>query len=510
MHKDKQHVRPTDHGRLCRRPVEQLLAEVIRTALADTPGSRVIAVGGPGGTGKSTLAGRLADRLGDAAVLRLDDYKTARADRAKAGIFGPHPDANKMALIAEHLRQVRQGRCFEQPVYDPALGDAGSVRTHQPARFNIIDGEVATYREFRDLVDFSIFIDSDWRTQLATRLGRDLAQRNYSPEKAIATFLHSNLREFSRHGAESKNWADVHLYRHEDYRLELESMSRDLYEQVRDMLHEDIEAVEPAGLIVPLLTPFAAEGAIDERAFVDHLNFLAHAGVRRVLVSGTTGEFFSLTADERLRLLKLALEYFPGMVLFQAGGGPMAEAVDLARRAERLGADAILCLPPSYYADAPPQGIVEYFRDVAAAIETPLVLYNFPRHTQNPMTPNILRQVEHFGLKDSSGELSLIKATPRYFVGDDAKIVRALRAGAIGFVSAAANARPDLYVSLDACTVEHRWQEAESLQAQIAELLARLGRPQIPFIKRLVQERIANYPVAVRPPLAPRRSDHPA
>lgn len=503
MHRYKQHVRPKDHGRISRRPAEQVLAEVIRFALADRSGPLLIAVGGPGGTGKSTFARRLAQRLADAAVLRLDDYKTARADRRKAGIFGPHPDANKMALIADHLGRLRGGQPFEQPVYDPAIGDAGSVRTYRPARFNIIDGEVATYREFRDLVDFAIFIDSDWRTQLATRVGRDLAHRNYSPEKAVATFLHSNLREFSEHGAESKNWADVHLYCHDDYRLELESMSRELYEQVHDMLHEDVEAVELAGLIVPLLTPFAAEGAIDERAFVEHLEFLSREGVRRVLVGGTTGEFFSLTAAEQLELLKLTLEYFPGLVLFQAGGGPLPETLDLARRAQEFGADGIFCLPPSYYAAAPADGIVQYLRAVTAAVEIPLILYNFPHHTQNPLTPTILRQVEHFGLKDSAGDLSLIKATPRYFVGDDARICRALQAGAIGFVSAAANAMPELYVSLDVSAQEHRWEKAESRQVRICELLRRLGHHQIPAIKRLVCARIESYPTAVRPPLVP-------
>ncbi len=504
MHRYKQHVRPRDHGRLSRRPAEQMLAEVIRSVLADKSGPRLIAVGGPGGTGKSTFARRLAAQLVDAAVVRLDDYKTARAERRRAGIFGPHPGANKMALITEHLCRLRRGQTFEQPVYDPSVGDARSVRTYHPARFNIIDGEVATYRALRDLMDCAIFIDSDWRTQLATRLGRDLNHRNYSPEKAVATFLQSNLREFTEHGAESKNWADVHLYCHSDYRLELEAISRELYERTRDILHQDVETVEPAGLIVPLLTPFDAGNAFDERAFVEHLEFLSRAGVRRVLVGGTTGEFFSLTVDERLDLLKLALEYFPGLVLFQAGGGPLAEAIHLATRAGELGADAVLCLPPSYYADAPPRGIIEYVQTVAAAVDIPLILYNFPRHTQNPLTPAILRAVRHFGLKDSSGDLSLITATPRYFLGDDTRICRALRAGATGFVSAAANALPELYVSLDALTAAHDWREARALQERIRELLSRPGDRRIPALKRLVRTRIENYPAIVRPPLSSR------
>ncbi|MFW6061222.1 MAG: dihydrodipicolinate synthase family protein [Planctomycetota bacterium] len=155
------------------------------------------------------------------------------------------------------------------------------------------------------------------------------------------------------------------------------------------------------------------------------------------------------------------------------------------------------------YADAPREGMVAYYQTVAAAIEIPLILYNFPRHTQNPLTPSILRRVAHFGLKDSAGELSFIKATPRYFVGDDTRICRALRSGAIGFVSAAANALPELYVSLEACAEQHRWREAESWQVSICELLSRLGNRQIPALKHLVRARIDTYPVAARPPLTP-------
>ncbi|MDP6046627.1 MAG: dihydrodipicolinate synthase family protein [Phycisphaerae bacterium] len=382
MYKYKQHVRPRDHAPLQRRPADELVGDLIEAAFVNSIGPVLIAVGGPGGTGKSTFARRLARRLGDAAVLRLDDYKTARAHRRQAGIFGAHPDANKMELIAEHLAAIKNGDAISKPVYDATIGAASaSEATYSPARFNLIDGEVATYRCFRDMVDFSLFIDSDWRTQLATRLGRDLDDRDYSPEKAIATFLHSNLREFVAHGSESKNWADAHLFCHEDYRLELESLSQELYARVGQLLHADIEEVDLDGLIAPVLTPFAEDGQIDPRAFVEHLDWLAVAGVRRVLIGDVTGELFSLTGDERLELLKLALEYFPGLVLFQAGGGPLRETIDLARQAQELGAEAICCTRPIGWPDAPPEGLAEYLKQIAAAVEVPLILSGSDRHS---------------------------------------------------------------------------------------------------------------------------------
>ena len=445
MHKYKQHVRPRDHAPLPRSAVEESLGDLIEAVFSDAADPLLIAVGGPGGTGKSWFARRLAARLGDAAVLRLDDYKTARTDRTRAGIFGPHPDANKMDLIAEHLASIKRGLTIDKPVYDPSTGDAAEeTESYSAARFNLIDGEVSTYRQFRDMVDFSIFIDSHWRTQLATRLGRDLADRDYSLDKAVATFLHSNLREFSDHGAESKNWADVHLFCHEDYRLELESVSQELYEQSGDLLHADVEEVELAGLIVPILTPFGPDGEIDVRAFVEHLDWLSARGVRRVLTGDVTGELFSLTSDERIELLKLALEYFPGLVLFQAGGGPLGETITLAEQAEQLGSDAILAMAPIGWPDATVDGIVEYLAKVAAAVETPLILCDGPGHA---ITQDICSRVPNFLLNAPGAS-----------------------------IDPAANVKPEYRTILHA--------------------------GDIAAIKRLLQTHIDDYPIAMRPPLA--------
>lgn len=502
----RQHVRPVSAGRR-RRSAPQLVAAILEARFQGRDGPVLIAIGGPGGTGKSTFARALAEHLhGDVAILTLDDYKTPRRERRQSGIFGAHPDANRMDLIADHLAAIRGGAPVQKPVYDPVTGDASRAEPFTPARWTLIDGEISTYRPFRDTVDFAVFIDSDWRTQLATRLGRDMDERKYSPEKAVATFLHSNLREFTEHGAESKSWADIHLFCHEDRRLELESVDSDLYAQVRPLLENDIETVPCSGLIVALLTPFDPDGQIAEAPFVEHLDWLASKGVRRVLVGGTTGEFFSLTLEERLELLKFALEYFPGMVLFQVGGGPLPDAVSLARQAEALGADGLLCLPAAYLANAPAQGVVQYLNAVGDAVDIPLMLYNFPRHTQNPLTPEILAGVDHFGMKDSSGDLSLLPHTPRYFMGGDPYLAEAMQRGAVGFVSAAANAAPSPYVEFETAAAQEDQPAMAATQARISQLIRALDSPQIPAIKRRLAQKIPDYPVFVRPPLAqPRR-----
>ncbi len=111
-----------------------------------------------------------------------------------------------------------------KPKYCSNKGEINEYVEFYPKRFVIVEGEIATYKEFKDAVDFSIFIDADWKTQLNTRITRDVEARGYSPEKAIATFLHSNLREFAEFGSESKNWSDIHIHCNEDYSLEIEAV----------------------------------------------------------------------------------------------------------------------------------------------------------------------------------------------------------------------------------------------------------------------------------------------
>jgi uridine kinase len=194
-------------------------AELIRVRAATLRRPMVVAVGGPGGCGKSSLTAQLAALLDDAAVLRLDDYKTPRRERAERKLYGPHPDANHMALIHEHIREIRAGQPFEQPIYCRVQGTAATWRAYHPQAINLLDGEVATYPDFAELVDLSIYIDAHWRTQLNTRLERDIEQRGYSVEKAIDTFLNSNLREFATFGAASSETADILLFCDEQYQL---------------------------------------------------------------------------------------------------------------------------------------------------------------------------------------------------------------------------------------------------------------------------------------------------
>ncbi|MCF7954248.1 MAG: dihydrodipicolinate synthase family protein, partial [Phycisphaerae bacterium] len=86
-------------------------------------------------------------------------------------------------------------------------------------------------------------------------------------------------------------------------------------------------AADLSGLVVPITTPFDENDKIDKRMFIEHLDMLAAQGVKRILVNGTTAEFFSMTEDERKVCLKLAREYFPGVVMFHAGSSSLKQTI---------------------------------------------------------------------------------------------------------------------------------------------------------------------------------------
>jgi uridine kinase len=223
MSKQNKHIK-LDSENIQEHSVHQVIALALLEKYQSNTGPVLIVVGGPGGIGKSTFAKELALALDDAVVLSLDDYKTSRQERKQKNIFGPHPDANEMDLIRTHLGYLRENRTIDKPCYCSERGQIHTYTHFVPKLFVLVEGEVSTYQEFRQHIDFAIFIDSHWKTQLNTRITRDVEERGYTPEKAIATFLHSNLIEFPQYGEESKNWCDVHIHCQSDYSLVIDAV----------------------------------------------------------------------------------------------------------------------------------------------------------------------------------------------------------------------------------------------------------------------------------------------
>ena len=172
------------------------------------------------------------------------------------------------------------------------------------------------------------------------------------------------------------------------------------------------------GVLFFPVTPFAADGSLDEERLAQHIDSGVAAGAGGVFVACGTGEFHALTPDEIERATRVAVEATAGRVpVLAAAGGPVPIAREQATRVARAGADGILLLPP-YLVTAPQQGLVRYVEEVTAVSDLPVIFYQ--RGTAR-LTAGTAAEIAALpkvvGLKDGLGDIERMH-----------RIVRAVRA----------------------------------------------------------------------------------
>jgi len=157
----------------------------------------------------------------------------------------------------------------------------------------------------------------------------------------------------------------------------------------------DTGAVPELGAILTaIVTPFGADGSLDEQAFVDLMHHLAANGSDGFVVCGTTGEAATLNDEEHLRVIELAVSQRPAGTTVVAGVGSndTRHAIFLTSRACELGADALLSVNP-YYNRPSRRGIVAHYREVSRAADRQIVLYNIPQRTGSDMPNDLLAEL---------------------------------------------------------------------------------------------------------------------
>ena len=216
------------------------------------------------------------------------------------------------------------------------------------------------------------------------------------------------------------------------------------------------------GIITAVVTPFEKNGNIDEAAFRKIINSLIDTGISGLFPVGSTGEFFALSMDEKRRLMDIAVEEVNGRVLVMPNAGAVTtrESIELAKYAQKTGADCISVITP-YFISPNQEELYDHFKAICGAIEIPVLAYNNPGRTGGlflkPSTvAKLAAEVPNFvGIKDSTGDMShfleIIRNSPAEFcaiMGRDTMILSALMAGAVGAVAATANVVPRLVVSI--------------------------------------------------------------
>lgn len=209
-------------------------------------------------------------------------------------------------------------------------------------------------------------------------------------------------------------------------------------------LHDGGQAGGLGTILTAIVTPFDEQGRVDEESFVALMAHLAEHGSDGFVVCGTTGEAATLTDEEHLSLIGLAVrERPPGTTIVGGtGSNDTRHAVHLTEVASELGVDATLSVTP-YYNKPSPRGIVRHYEEVARATDKPILLYNIPGRTAVNMGPELLErlaQIEHIeGVKQSNeAELRLIDGLALY-TGDDPSFARTLDLGGAGGVSVASH-----------------------------------------------------------------------
>jgi 4-hydroxy-tetrahydrodipicolinate synthase len=197
-------------------------------------------------------------------------------------------------------------------------------------------------------------------------------------------------------------------------------------------------------VLTAIVTPFDARSRVNEEAFVALMRHLADNGSDGFVVAGTTGEAPTLSDEEQLALIELAVSERPEGKTIIAGTGTndTREAVLLTERAGALGVDAVLVVTP-YYNRPSRRGLLRHYEAVAAATDRPTILYNIPSRTGTNMPPDLLAELAQIegieGVKQANGsELQLIDGLD-VFAGDDGTFARTLDIGGAGGILVASH-----------------------------------------------------------------------
>ena len=241
------------------------------------------------------------------------------------------------------------------------------------------------------------------------------------------------------------------------------------------------------GVFTALVTPFSADGALDEIAFQRLLDAQLEAGIAGLVPCGTTGESPTLSAHERDRLIELTVEVASETrgdarptVLAGTGTNDTAVTIAATRRAAELGADAALVVAPYY--NRPNQAMLRaHYTAVADEGGLPIVVYNVPSRTAaNVEAATLLELATHpriVGVKEASGNLDQIALICRdrpdgfaVLAGDDAWTLPLLALGGDGVISVASNEAPAEMVGLCAAADAGDWLGARELHERLLPL----------------------------------------
>ena len=226
------------------------------------------------------------------------------------------------------------------------------------------------------------------------------------------------------------------------------------------------------GSIVAIVTPFK-NGKFDEKTFGDLIEWHIKQGTHGIVPCGTTGEASTLEFEEHYRVIEVAVKAANKRIPVIAGTGANStdEAIEITKKAKKLGADGSLLVTP-YYNKPTQEGLYRHYKAVADAVKIPIVLYNVPGRTAVNMLPSTVARLTEckniVGIKEATGDMKQASELIRLcgdrltvLSGDDFTTLPLLALGGHGAISVTANVAPK-----DSAEMYNAWANGDIAKAR--------------------------------------------
>lgn len=228
------------------------------------------------------------------------------------------------------------------------------------------------------------------------------------------------------------------------------------------------------GAGVAIITPMNADGSINFDKLGELIDWQINEGTDAIIICGTTGESSTMTDEEHIEAIKYAIDRVNHRVPVIAGTGSnhTEYAVNLSKKAEELGADALLLVTP-YYNKTSQKGLIVHYTAIANAVNIPIILYNVPSRTGVNITPETLKElskVENIvAVKEASGNISQIARVAALcgddldiYSGNDDQILPIISIGGKGVISVLSNVMPKETHEIAQLCLENKYPEAQA------------------------------------------------
>ncbi|MGA7427192.1 MAG: 4-hydroxy-tetrahydrodipicolinate synthase [Rhodoplanes sp.] len=235
------------------------------------------------------------------------------------------------------------------------------------------------------------------------------------------------------------------------------------------------------GSFTALVTPFK-NGAVDEKAFRNLVDWQIGEGTNGLVPVGTTGESPTLSHEEHRKVVQWCVQQARGRVPVIAGAGSnsTAEAIDFSRHAEKVGADAVLIVTP-YYNKPTQEGLYQHYKAINDAIGIPIIIYNIPARSVIDMSVDTMKRLFELkniaGVKDATANVVRVSQQraamgPDFnqLSGEDASAIGFMAHGGDGCISVTSNVAPRLCAEFQGACLKGDYATALKLQDKLLPL----------------------------------------